>query len=64
MKPIEHMPTMAALGLMPILANGDTLVPQGLQVVALFLQKDVSENRQGSATHNSHYVHHLILIHT
>jgi hypothetical protein len=32
-------------------------------VVALFFQKDVSENRQGPATHNSDYVYHLILIH-
>jgi hypothetical protein len=46
MKPIEFMPGRAALRLSPVLAEGDMAVPLGLQVVALFLQKDASENRQ------------------
>jgi hypothetical protein len=46
MKPIEFVPRRAALGLSPVLADGDMAVPLGLQVGALFLQKDVSENRQ------------------
>lgn len=40
------MPGRAALRLSPVLAEGDMAVPLGLQVVALFLQKDASENRQ------------------
>src|SRR5712691_11294009 len=62
MKPIEHMPTMTALDLTPSFANSDMALPLLLQAVALFLQEDIGEHRQGPEAHNGDRAHHLILI--
>src|SRR6266851_5257956 len=62
MKPIEHMSAMAALDLTPGLANSDLTLPLLLQAVALFLQEDIGEHRQGPEAHNSSGAHHLILV--
>jgi hypothetical protein len=62
MKPIEHIPTMAALDLTAGLANGDMTLPLLVQAVALFLQEDIGEHRQSPEAHNGDRAHHLILI--
>ena len=62
MKPIEHLPTMAALDLTAGLANGDVALPLRLQAVALFLQEDIGQHRQGPEAHDGRRAHHLILI--
>src|SRR6266516_565882 len=62
MKPIEHMPPMATLALTAGLANGDVALPLLLQAVALLLQEDIGQHRQGPQAHNGRRAHHLILI--
>src|SRR5712692_659887 len=62
MKPIEHMPTMAALDFLPSLTNSDMTLPLCLQAVALFLQEDIGQHRQRPEAHDGRRAHHLILI--
>jgi hypothetical protein len=53
MKPIEHLPTMAALDLTPSFANGDVALPLPLQAVALLLQEDIGQHGQGPEAQES-----------
>src|SRR6266700_218000 len=62
MKPIEYMATMTALNLTPGLADGDMALPLFLQAVALFLQEDIGQHRQGPEADDGCGTHHLILI--
>src|SRR5436305_1502401 len=65
MKPIEHMPTMAALDFPPRLSNGDMALPLLLQTIALFFQEDISQYRQRPEAHNCRATRqrHLALYH-
>ena len=53
---------MAALDLTAGLAHSDVALPLPLQAVALLLQEDVGQHRQGPEAHDGRRAHHLILI--
>jgi hypothetical protein len=62
MKPLEYLATMTMLDFPSHLANGEGKLPLLLQAVALFLQKDIGQHRQGPEPHNSGRSHQVIVI--
>src|SRR6266849_977057 len=62
MKPIEYLATMAALDFTASLAHSDVAMPLPLQAVALLLQEDIGQHRQGPEAHDGCRAHHLILV--
>src|SRR6266571_4159147 len=62
MKPIEYVPSIAALALTSGLANRDGALPLLLQARALFLQEDVGQQGQRPEAHDGDCAHQLIVI--
>jgi len=62
MKPIQYVPSMAALDLTSGLANRDGALPLLLQARALFLQEDVGQQGQRPEAHDGDCAHQLIVI--
>src|SRR6266487_2234715 len=62
MKPIEDLPSMAALDLAPRFADGDGALPLLLQARPFFLQEDVGQQSQRPEAHDGERAHQLIVI--